>query len=261
MTIGQRIFKFFLPLLVTIYYLALVFFIVSLASIFSDYWYYYVIEAFLYAIVIGITYFLTRKLYAKFWGESSFYLIGEIDFCAVFGILLCMFAWYIVEHRILCELFILKRGTIIPAQDMETVSEILVLSISSVFLAPILEELTFRSCLSIYKSVCGSIAALFFISVIFGLLHTHNPYPALINGFLFGAFFLKTKKIIVPILMHIGINAYTSLFCILYNIGVKGIEINDDPALWYFNNYWLAAAVFATILGLILLNREHTKTK
>ena len=259
MTIGQRILKFFFPLLVTIYYFMLVFFIISLASIFSGHWYYYVIEAFLYIVVIVLTYFLTRRLYKKFWGESTFYLIGKMGLCAVFGILLCMFAWYIVQHKFLCEIYILRQGTITPAQDMETIPEIFVLSISSVFLAPILEELSFRYFLSSYESMCGKISALLCISVIFGLLHIHNPYPALIDGFLFGVFFLKTKKLIGPILMHISKNAYTSLFCILYNIGVRGIEINDDPSLWYFDNYWLAAAACAAILGLVLLKRECIK--
>ena len=253
---GQKAFKFFLPLLAVIYYFISVALIVGASSIFSGHWYYYLAEAFLYIIVIGITYFLTRKLYTRSSSEASSYHIGKVDFLAVSGILLCVFALYIAKHQILCGIYILRQGTIIPAQDMETIPEILVLSISSVFLAPILEELSFRYFLSAYESVRGKIIALLCISVIFGFLHTTNPYPALINGFLFGVFFLKTKKLIVPVLMHISMNAYTSLFCILYNINVKGIEINDDPSLWHFNNYWLAAAVLAAISGSVLLTRK-----
>ena len=252
---GQNAFKFFLPLLAVVYYFISVALIVEVSSIFSGHWYYYMAEALLYIIVIGITYFLTKRLYSKFRDGSSFYLIGKADLLSVFGILLCVFALYIAEHQILCGIYILRQGTIIPAQDMETIPEILVLSVSSVFLAPVLEELTFRYCLSAYKSTHGKIIALLCISVIFGFLHTNNPYPALINGFVFGIFFLKTKKLIVPILMHISMNAYTSLFCILYDIGVTGIEINDDPSLWHFNNYWLAAAVLAAIPGAVLLSR------
>ena len=252
---GQKTFKFFLPLLAVVYYFISVALIAGVSSIFSGHWYYYGAEAFLYIIVIGITYFLTKRLYSKFWEGSSSCLIGMVDLLSAIGILLCVFALYTAEHQILCEIYILRQGTIIPAQDMETIPEILVLSISSVFLAPVLEELSFRYFLSAYESMRGKIIALLCISVIFGFLHTNNPYPALINGFVFGVFFLKTKKLIVPILMHISINAYTSLFCILYDIGVSGIEINDDPSLWHFNIYWLAAAVLAAIMGAVLLSR------
>lgn len=64
---GQKAFKFFLPLLVIIYDMVMMLFVEGLPANISDlFWYYYVIEAFVYIIVIGITYFLMRKLLAKF---------------------------------------------------------------------------------------------------------------------------------------------------------------------------------------------------
>lgn len=124
---GQKAFKFFLPLLAVIYYFISVALIVGASSIFSGHWYYYLAEAFLYIIVIGITYFLTRKLYTRSSSEASFYHIGKVDFLAVSGILLCVFALYIAEHQILCGIYILRQGTIIPAQDMETMRSMTIL--------------------------------------------------------------------------------------------------------------------------------------
>lgn len=53
------------------------------------------------------------------------------------------------------RIFLLNRGTIMPAQDIETIPEILLLSIHAVFIAPVFEELTFRYSLSAYKSTRG----------------------------------------------------------------------------------------------------------
>lgn len=83
---GQKAFKFFLPLLIIIYDMVMMLFVEGLLTNISDlYWYYYVIEAFVYIIVIGITYFLMRKLFAKCFPESASYQIGRISFSVVLG--------------------------------------------------------------------------------------------------------------------------------------------------------------------------------
>lgn len=255
---GQKAFKFFLPLLIILYDMVMMLLVEGLLANISDlYWYYYVIEAFVYIIVIGITYFFIKKLYTKCFPESASYQIGKVSFFVVLGIFLCMFAWYIIEWRILCECFLLNQGTIIPTQDIETIPEILLLSIHAVFIAPVFEELTFRYSLSAYKSTRGKMTAMLLIASLFGLLHISSFYTIVKAGFdgvLYGVGFLKTKKLIVPILMHIGSNACTTLFGILYSMEVGGITLNDSPALMYFNNYWLAAAVLAAIFGFLLLN-------
>ena len=263
----HKAFKFFLPLFVTVYSVVILLPIVFvLDNISEQRWYYYVIEVALYIAVISATYFLTKKLYTKLFSESAAYQIGKVDFRTAAGILLCVFALFVTQHRVLYECFMLNNGTITPAQDMETIPEILLLSISSVFLAPVLEELIFRRCLSVYKSTRGKITALIIISALFGILHIHSPYSAAVaavNGALFGVFFLKTKKLIVPILMHIGVNACNSFFGIMYDLGVGGIELNNSPAIWCFKIYWLVAAVLAAAAGFILLksNREDSGDK
>lgn len=252
--------KFFLPILVTVYYFVVLLPLVFLDEIFPEQrWYYYIIEVILYIAVIGVTYFLTEKLYAKISPESLSYQIGNVDFRAAAGILLCVFAFFVIEHRVLYECLKLNKGTLTPAQDMETVPEILLLSLTSVLLAPVLEELSFRRFLSVYKDMRGRIIALAAISALFGMLHFYSVYSmvsAAVNGALFGVFFLKTKKMIVPILMHIGVNACNSVFGILYDLGAGGIELNNSPAIWYFNVYWLAAAAAAAFWGFILLKRR-----
>lgn len=80
--------------------------------------------------------------------------------------------------------------------------------------APILEELIFRKILfgSLYKKVNFFWAALI-SSLIFGVLHmdlTHILIYASM-GFVFAYLYVKTKRIIVPMLVHMTLNTVTVL--------------------------------------------------
>ena len=149
----------------------------------------------------------------------------------------------------------MNGNDIVAAIDVETIPELLVLSLSSVFIAPVLEELIFRYFgLTPYESVKGKVLSLISISLLFGLLHIHSPYNALaatIDGLLYGATFFKSKNLLIPIVLHITHNAMVSITGVLYNMGVGGITINETPSLIFFN-YWTTGAVIVIIIcGLI----------
>ena len=115
-------------------------------------------------------------------------------------------AVFVIEQRLLCELYIRLDGQISPAADMETVPEILALSLSSVLIAPVFEELIFRAfVLMEYKTARGKAPAPVSVSLLFGVLHLHSPYSALsaaINGMIFGAALLLSKNIALPCPSH-----------------------------------------------------------
>lgn len=81
-------------------------------------------------------------------------------------------------------------------------------------LAPILEEIVFRKVIfgSLYKRM-GFFMAAIVSSLIFGVIHldlTHLLiYTAM--GFVFAFLYVKTKRIIVPIIVHMGMNTLTVL--------------------------------------------------
>jgi len=80
--------------------------------------------------------------------------------------------------------------------------------------APILEELIFRKIVfgTLYKKVNFIVAALI-SSVIFGVLHMDFTHLLIYitMGFVFAFLYVKTKRIIVPIIVHMTLNTVTVL--------------------------------------------------
>lgn len=151
-----------------------------------------------------------------------------------------------------------KHGT-----DFETIPEILVLSIVSVFFAPVIEELVFRfMALSPYRSKIGKATALVIISLLFALMHRHNSYIAIISGIdglLWGIVFLLTKNIWYGITMHFTNNLMVSFAGILLNLKAPKIWIADDISLIYFGNEWLLFFGVLALVGILLIKASHNK--
>lgn len=104
-------------------------------------------------------------------------------------------------------------------------------------LAPILEEIVFRKIIfgTLYKRMNFFLAAII-SSLIFGIIHfdlTHLLiYTAM--GFVFAFLYIKTKRIIVPIIVHMGMN---TLPIIAYSIAdpeqLEQIEQNLSLILFW----------------------------
>lgn len=78
------------------------------------------------------------------------------------------------------------------------------LIISTVVLAPVIEEFIFRGIiLNKWAEKSSNTRALIISSLLFGLLHIGSfIIPQFIGGLLYGIVYIKTKKLIYPILMH-----------------------------------------------------------
>lgn len=78
------------------------------------------------------------------------------------------------------------------------------LIISTVILAPVIEEFIFRGIiLNKWAEKSSNIRALIISSLLFGLLHIGSfIIPQFIGGLLYGIVYIKTKKLVYPILMH-----------------------------------------------------------
>ncbi|OJF91371.1 CPBP family intramembrane glutamic endopeptidase [Alkalibacterium sp. 20] len=79
------------------------------------------------------------------------------------------------------------------------------LIISAVILAPITEEFIFRGLiLNKWAEKSSNTRALIISSLLFGVLHFGSfIIPQFIGGLLYGIVYIKTKKLIYPILMHV----------------------------------------------------------
>ncbi len=256
----RNVMKVFLPVLVALYSILFTILIGMAVPEQDVRWYHYLIEIILYIAVIVITFFIGKKIYSKCFSAFDEYKIKKLSASTLVYSTIFFAAFFILEQRFLCELYIMNDNEIVAAIDVETIPELLVLSLSSVFIAPVLEELIFRYFgLTPYESIKGKVLSLISISLLFGLFHIHSPYNALaatINGLLYGVTFLKSKNLLIPIALHVTHNAMVSVAGVLYNMGIGGIIINEAPSLIFFNNYWTTGAVIAIIIcGLIAWKR------
>lgn len=124
------------------------------------------------------------------------------------------FAAQIISVSIEVNLFNIKTNSENTADIMEITRQIPVFMLVTAIIAPILEEIVFRKIIfgSLYKRMnffwAGTISAL-----IFGFIH-FEPIHILIYasmGFVFAFLYVKTKRIIVPILVHMGMNSIVVL--------------------------------------------------
>lgn len=252
----RNVIKGFLPILVVLYAILFTLAVGMTVPEQDVRWYHYLIEIAAYIAVIAITFFFGKKIYSKCFPAFCEYKIKKLSGNTLVCSVLFIIALFILEQRLLCELYIRNGNHIAAATDMETIPEILVLSLSSVFIAPVFEELIFRYFgLTPYESTKGKVLSLISISLLFGLCHMHSPYNALaaaISGLLYGVAFLISKNLLMPIVLHFIHNAMVSVTGILYDMGVGGITFNEAPALIFFNNYWTIGAVIVIIIsGLI----------
>lgn len=88
---------------------------------------------------------------------------------------------------------------------------------SGVLLAPVMEEFIFRGIiLNKWADKRSNTRALVLSSLLFGLLHINTLIvPQFIGGLLYGLVYLKTKRLIYPIFMHMLYNALPHLLLLI----------------------------------------------
>lgn len=257
----RGILKFLWPLLMLTYSLMIVYFIGNVADEKSA-WYCHILQITMCAAGILLSFWVFQKLGGIVFPSSKNYKIGSISLKLAILLIAFAFSLFVLEQSFMSFLYFRLGGSYRIPVDLETISEILILSITSVFFDPILEEILFRyMALSIYKTTVGKILALVLFSLIFGLLHRHSWYSAataFFDSILWGSIFLIKKQLIIPVTLHISHNAAVSIFGILYLTGNWGGEMNDAPAIFIFNPIWIVAAIIAISIAMFTI---HSRKK
>lgn len=150
--------------------------------------------------------------------------INEVILWSIFGVFLAY-----VAQAIAVSIEINILGIKSTSQNTELLMEITraipLFLIITVFIAPVLEEIIFRKIIFgvLYKHtnffIAGIISAL-----IFGIIH-QEPKHLLIYasmGFVLAYVYVKTKRIIVPIIVHIVLNSITVI--LQYSLTPEGLE-------------------------------------
>lgn len=135
------------------------------------------------------------------------------------------FAAQIISANIEIQLLGITTSSENTQGIMDITRQIPLFMIVTAIFAPILEEIVFRKIIfgSLYKRMnfffAGTISAL-----IFGFIHL-EPIHILVYasmGFVFAFLYVKTKRIIVPILVHMGMN--TVVVLVQYSLTPEDIE-------------------------------------
>lgn len=129
----------------------------------------------------------------------------------VLGIILAYVSQYIA---VFIETFVLgiKPGSENTFGIMDLIRQFPLFIFIPTILAPILEEVVFRKIIfgALYKRMNFFFAALI-SSFIFGIIHGEPQHILIYSsmGFVFAFLYVKTKRIIVPILTHAAMNSIT----------------------------------------------------
>jgi len=122
----------------------------------------------------------------------------------------------------------------------------------TILVAPIVEELLFRGILfNKWSESLGAKKALFITSFLFGVLHIGSSpifIGQLLAGFLFCLVYMRTKSLVLPILLHIGNNSISSIG-MLINAG----DDTNIPDIALMLSQMKVAAIISGVILLILV--------
>ena len=179
---------------------------------------YWLVISFVTALVVIL--FLLRKE----WGLASRNAASwPMSFTWAFlGIFLALFSQYIAANIEL--LFGIEVGSDNTSNIMDMIEQFTLMILVSSIIGPILEEIVFRKIIfgSLHKRFNFLISALA-SSVIFASAHGEFEHIILYSaiGFTFAYLYVKTNRIIVPILTHVGMNTFAVVSQFLYREGLN----------------------------------------
>jgi len=205
-------------ILVIVVYIATLFAVIPLAPLARTLFPLTFVEAVIYSTIISfiiglfITYQLLKKdIRAEKERNEAGVTTKRIVLWSIYGLVLAYGA-QIIANIIETSLFNVELGSENTFMIMDISRQFPFFMLVPMFIAPILEELVFRKVLfgSLYKRTNFFIAAIV-SAFIFGIIHG-EPEHLLIYasmGLVFSYVYVKTKRIIVPIIVHMAMNSVT----------------------------------------------------
>lgn len=137
--------------------------------------------------------------------------IPQIILWSIIGIFMAYFS-QIIAVMIEMALFKTQPGSENTAQIMDIARAVPIFMVIPALVAPILEEIIFRKIIfgAFYKRMNFFLAAIL-SALVFGIIH-FDPTHILIYasmGLVFAFLYVKTKSILTPIIVHMGMNSMT----------------------------------------------------
>lgn len=170
-----------------------------------------------------------RRSYAENRMQDTVYTkrpatVGEIILWAILGFFLA-FAGNIIAGLIEIYILGIKPGSENTQVIMKVTKSFPLFMLLPIFFAPIIEEIIFRQIIfrSLYRRF-GFILAGILSAFVFAIVHNDFTHilAYMTMGFVFSFVYIQTKRIIVPILVHMALNSYTVI--IQFNLKPEDIE-------------------------------------
>lgn len=163
---------------------------------------------FSFIIALFITLKLMQRDLTKPLPKSAANLRGVIVW-SIIGFFLAILS-QLIAVNIEVNLFGIEAGSENTAIIMEISRQFPLFLIIPVIIAPVLEELIFRKIIfgALHKRMNFFFAALL-SSIIFGIIHQEPEHILIYSsmGFVFAYLYVRTKRIIVPIIVHTAMNS------------------------------------------------------
>lgn len=211
------------------------------------------------AVTVAVSLWL-KVVYPRIFPASQSYSWKIPDITTMAGLLLLI---PLLQSVIQWGLIYLKGiDSFVFCHPSESVWEILSISVVSVFIAPILEEMFYRfMSISPFSTTRGKVYGLLLTSVLFGLSHMYNPLNGLVTfvmGLIYGGIFLWKKNIWYSSVFHMGCNLWVSAVWIImaFDVPMIGTDITGDGAV-YIGWPWMIVNAVVGAIGLLLLNKKR----
>ncbi|WP_139367474.1 CPBP family intramembrane glutamic endopeptidase [Bacillus alkalicellulosilyticus] len=151
---------------------------------------------------------------------------GEAVLWSIIGVFLAFFAQYVAA---IIELFVLgiEPGSENTENIIQMIKAFPALIVVVAVIGPILEEIVFRLIIfgSLYKRYNFFISAMI-SSLIFAAVHVDFTHLLIYTamGFTFAYLYVKTKRILVPIVAHVAMNSFVTLTRVVYGEQLEELQ-------------------------------------
>jgi len=139
---------------------------------------------------------------------------------SIIGFILSWIA-QVIAVNIEISVFGIEPGSENTAIIMEIAKQTPIFLLIPVLIAPILEELIFRKIIfgTLYKRM-NFVFAAFLSALIFGIIHQEPEHILIYSsmGFVFAFLYVQTKRIIVPIIVHMALNTASVIVQLTFDI-------------------------------------------
>jgi uncharacterized protein len=195
---------------------------------------------FSFSVTLIIVLVLLRKEMIQAQAERNGASIGRSILWAITGVFLALFAQAFAAN--IERLIGIEMGSENTQQILRIIESFPIMIVVSSVIGPILEEIVFRKIIfgAFYKRFNFFLSALL-SSVIFSFAHMEPEHTLLYSamGFTFAYLYVKTNRILVPIVAHVAMNTFVVLVQSIYREDIEKLMKQAEQMQSFIGGFFL----------------------